>query len=70
MGLIKTYAIYKYGRRRGEQIYAQAVQEAGFALKERAVEKAKEEKCIVCDWEKFRHGPNAECPVYPELELE
>lgn len=73
MGLLKTYAIYKYGRKRGEKIYAQAVQDAAFEIKaERAaeaVEKTKAEKCTTCGWEKFRHGPRAECPVYPELNL-
>ena len=70
MGLLKEYAIYKYGKKRGEKKYAQAVQNAAFAVKEEAHQKSLEEKCLVCGWEKFRHGPKAECPVYPELELE
>lgn len=70
MGLLQQYAIYKYGKKRGEKIYAKAVQAAAFAEKENAVKEQEDEKCIVCNWEKFRHGPKAECPVYPELELE
>ena len=69
MGLLHAYATYKYGKKKGEKKYAEAIQAAAFAAKERKVEAAREETCVACGWEKYRHGPMAECPVYPEMEM-
>ena len=64
MGILKAYAIYAYGRKKGERRYAEAVQYAAFKEKDREREEQQYLKCPDCGWELFRHGPKAECPEY------
>jgi hypothetical protein len=68
MGIIKAYLIYQYGRKKGEREYAEVVQYAHFKEKDRERNKEREKqeysKCPDCGWERFRHGPEAECPEY------
>ena len=74
MGLIKTYFIYNYGRKRGTKKYEDLKQEFAFAIKQEKIKERileeKNAKCEACGWEQFRHGPAAECPMYPEREYD
>lgn len=51
MGILTTYAIYRYGKKKAEKARAQ---EEADAL----------EICTNCGWEKYRHSPSGDCPAY------
>lgn len=51
MGILQAYAIYRYGKKKAEKARARQ-------------DDADLEVCTNCGWERFRHSPNGDCPVY------
>lgn len=70
MGLLKTYFIYKYGKKKGERKYEAAMLSAKIEVRQEAYQKAVEdqmrEKCLMCGYKYMQHDDNGCCPVYPE----
>jgi hypothetical protein len=70
MGLLKAYAIYQYGKKKGTRKYEEAVLAAKIEVRQEAYKKAVEdqmrEKCLMCGHKYMQHDDNGCCPVYPE----
>jgi hypothetical protein len=68
MGLIKAWAIYSYGKKKGTRIYEDAVVRARTEVREelhrQASEDRKREKCSLCGYKYMQHDENGSCPTY------
>jgi hypothetical protein len=68
MGLLKTYAIYKYGRKKGIQVYEDATILANTkrkeAEKQRELEDEMRKKCSMCGHKYMQHSEEGSCPTY------
>lgn len=70
MGLIKAYAIYKYGRLKGELAYREACQYAEISLREKAARSDASalatKICSICSHRYEQHSDSGQCPTYDD----